>query len=342
MRKCSLDKINSVFEEIAKTMSVYLPADEKDGSAVYKKWENGIEWSNALNTVRSPKDFFFPQMENLMEFKTEGKNIEVIDTRQENEDFVIWGVRSCDVKSFEVLDRVFLSEPVDNFYASRREKGIIVSLACTRPSETCFCKTFDINPAEPMGDISLWKTEDELFLKSNTAKGEVLMEKIMSFTKECDETKVNEQKEKISAIMDQLPLKDLKTDAFGGGKTNEFFNNPAWDELSQSCLGCGTCTFVCPTCQCYDIKDFNTGNGVIRFRCWDSCMYSDFTKMAHGNNRLTQKERFRQRFMHKLVYYPENNEGLFSCVGCGRCLSKCPISMNIVKVMKKIGGKASE
>ena len=114
------------------------------------------------------------------------------------------------------------------------------------------------------------------------------------------------------------------------------------DEFSQTCLGCGTCTFVCPTCQCYDIKDFNTGNGVIRYRCWDSCMYSEFTRMAHGNNRLTQKERFRQRFMHKLVYFPENNDGLFSCVGCGRCLAKCPISMNIVKVMKKIGGTKGE
>ena len=120
------------------------------------------------------------------------------------------------------------------------------------------------------------------------------------------------------------------------------FIQAAWDALSATCLGCGTCTFVCPTCQCYDIKDFNTGSGVIRFRCWDSCMYSDFTKMAHGNNRLTQKERFRQRFMHKLVYFPENNDGVFSCVGCGRCLAKCPISMNIVKVMKKIGGKKGE
>jgi ferredoxin len=118
----------------------------------------------------------------------------------------------------------------------------------------------------------------------------------------------------------------------------ELFDAPEWAELSSTCLGCGTCTFVCPTCQCYDIKDFNTGHGVVRFRCWDSCMYSEFTKMAHGNNRNTQKERFRQRFMHKLVYFPENNDGIFGCVGCGRCISRCPISMNIVKVMKKLGG----
>ena len=338
MRKCSLNAINSVFAEIAKAATLYLPVDGKDGSAVYAKWEEGKEWSNALNTVRSPKDFFFPQTENLMAFKTAGKTIEIIDTRSETEDFVIFGVRACDVKSFEILDRVFLSEPVDTFYAARRAHGVIISVACTKPSETCFCSTFGINPAEPAGDISAWKTETEVFFRANTEKGAALLAKIEGLTEECTEETVDAQKEKISAIMKKLPLKDLTTDAFGGGKTMDYFNSPEWDELSQSCLGCGTCTFVCPTCQCYDIKDFNTGKGVIRYRCWDSCMYSEFTRMAHGNNRLTQKERFRQRFMHKLVYYPENNDGLFSCVGCGRCLAKCPISMNIVKVMKKIGG----
>ena len=342
MRKCSLDKINAVFAEIAKTSSLYLPVDGSDGSASYTKWEDGVKWSNALNTVRSPKDFFFPQTENLMEFKTSGKYIEILDTRSESEDFVIFGVRACDVKSFDVLDRVFLSEPVDSYYASRREHGVIVSVACTKPSETCFCKTFGIDPAEPAGDVTVWKTETELYFKANTDKGQALMTKLEALTEDAADEAVNEQKEKISAIMNKLPLKDLTTDAFGGGKTQKFFNAPQWDELSQACLGCGTCTFVCPTCQCYDIKDFNTGNGVIRYRCWDSCMYSEFTRMAHGNNRLTQKERFRQRFMHKLVYYPENNDGMFSCVGCGRCISKCPISMNIVKVMKKIGGEVNE
>ena len=339
MLKCSLNSINSVFAEIAKAATLYLPVDGKDGNAVYTKWEEGKEWSNALNTVRSPKDFFFPQTENLMAFRTAGKNIEIVDTRSETEDFVIFGVRACDVKSFEILDRVFLSAPVDTFYAARREHGIIVSVACTKPSETCFCSAFGIDAAEPAGDISVWKTETEVFFRSNTEKGAALLAKIEGLTEECPDEVVNAQKEKISAIMKKLPLQNLPLDQFGGGKTKDYFNAPEWDELSQSCLGCGTCTFVCPTCQCYDIKDFNTGKGVIRYRCWDSCMYSEFTKMAHGNNRLSQKERFRQRFMHKLVYYPENNDGLFSCVGCGRCLAKCPISMNIVKVMKTIGGE---
>ena len=342
MLKISLNNVQSLFAKIAENAKLYLPIDNADGSATYGEWTEGVEWSNALNTTKSPKDFFFPQTEDLMRFKTEGKNIEVVDIREAVEDFVVFGVRACDVKSFEILDRVFLTEPRDSFYAMKREKGIIVSLACTRPAETCFCGAFGINAAEPAGDVSCWKTEDALYLQANTEKGEKLVASLGDLLENATEEAVTAQKETISKIMDKLPLKDLSTDAFGGGKTQELFNNPAWDELSSTCLGCGTCTFVCPTCQCYDIKDFNTGNGVIRYRCWDSCMYSDFTKMAHGNNRLTQKERFRQRFMHKLVYYPENNDGLFSCVGCGRCLAKCPISMNIVKVMKKIGGNKGE
>ncbi len=342
MIKCSVEKLDLIFAEIAKNMSLYLPVDRNDGKAEYTKWEEGKKLSNALNTVKSPKDFFFPQTEDMMEFKVEGKNIEVIDTRKASEDFVVFGVRACDVKAFDILDRVFLVEPRDSYYATKREHGIIVSLACNKPSETCFCTAFGIDPANPAADVTVWKTETEVFWQANTEKGENLLKSISAFTEECTDEKVNEEKEKINSIMKKLPLADLDTSKFGGGKTEELFDIPEWDELSESCLGCGTCTFVCPTCQCYDIKDFNTGKGVIRYRCWDSCMYSEFTRMAHGNNRNSQKERFRQRFMHKLVYYPENNDGIFGCVGCGRCLSRCPISMNIVKVMKKIGGKASE
>ena len=110
----------------------------------------------------------------------------------------------------------------------------------------------------------------------------------------------------------------------------------AWigNKAVRGCIACGTCTFVCPTCQCYDIKDYTTKDGIQRYRCWDSCMYSDFTLMAGGQNRTTQLQRFRQRFMHKLVYYPDRYDGMFSCVGCGRCVDKCPQSLNIVKVIK--------
>lgn len=338
MHKISLDKLDLLFAEIAKNQNLYLPVDTEAG-AKFEKWEEGKKLSDALNTTRSAKDFFFPQTENLMDFKMEGKNVEVIDTRSETEDFVVFGVRACDVKSFEVLDNVFLAEPVDSYYKNRRNHATIVSMACTKPKETCFCKTFGIDAAEPEGDVVCYKTEDAIYFEAKSEKGEKLIDILKSALEETDGAAAEEQKKLIHERINKLPLAELSADAFGKDKTSEFFNAPEWQELSESCLGCGTCTFVCPTCQCYDIKDFNTGHGIKRFRCWDSCMYSDFTKMSAGQPRLTQLERFRQRFMHKLVYYPTNNDGLFSCVGCGRCMAKCPIQMNIVKVMKKLGGK---
>ena len=336
MLKISKSELYKVFDAVAAKQTLYIPADREEGSAEYKMYESGMKLTDELNTVRSAKDFFFPQTENLADFKVEGRNIEVKDIREECEDFVIFGVRACDARSFTILDNVFLSEPVDSYYKNRREHGTVVTMACTRPSETCFCRTFGIDPTDPEGDAACFDDGESIFFKANSEKGQVFIDSIANLLEDGDTTRLDDVRAETKAIFDKLPLSKVSAANFGGDKLNEYFSSDKWAELSQSCLGCGTCTFVCPTCQCYDIKDFNTGHGIRRFRCWDSCMYSDFTKMAHGNPRLTQVERFRQRFMHKLVYYPANNDGVFGCVGCGRCLSRCPVSMNIVKVMKAL------
>ncbi len=341
MRKIALNQLDALLAAIAAQQKLYVPINTAAG-AQFAPWSDGCKVSDALNTVRSPKDFFFPQTETLMKFRMEGKSIEIIDTRTESEPFVVFGVRACDAQAFDVLDRVFLADPVDTYYQNRRTHGVIVTMACTRPHETCFCGTFGIDPAAPAGDVACWKTADALYLDAKTDKGAALLDSVAALTEPADDAAVTAQQTEIRARMQRLPLANLRADAFGAGKTEAFFNDPAWAVLSESCLGCGTCTFVCPTCQCYDIKDFNTGHGVQRFRCWDSCMYSEFTKMSAGQPRLTQLERFRQRFMHKLVYFPTNNDGMFSCVGCGRCVAKCPIQMNIVKVMKTLGGNAHD
>ena len=266
----------------------------------------------------------------------DGKHIDIIDARPEKEPFVIFGVRACDARSFDILDKVFYdAEPKDTFYL-RRDQEHRRDSGLRRSEETCFCGAFGIDPAEPAGDVSAWQDGESFFFKANTEKGEALLAGLpLEDAADDAADKVKEDIRKITAV---LPLKDLDLSKFGAGKTKELFDDPAWATLSESCLGCGTCTFVCPTCQCFDIRDFDGGKQIRRYRCWDSCMYSDFTLMAHGTNRPTQVERFRQRFMHKLVYFPSNNEGMYSCVGCGRCLQKCPQNLNIVKVIKALGG----
>ncbi|MEE0999952.1 MAG: 4Fe-4S dicluster domain-containing protein, partial [Treponemataceae bacterium] len=140
----------------------------------------------------------------------------------------------------------------------------------------------------------------------------------------------------ISDKIEKLTFAHIDLSKFQGKDMLKIFNSKIWETVSEACVGCGTCTYVCPTCMCFDVRDFDTGNGIRQIRCWDSCMYNDFTQMAAENPRHTQKERSRQRFMHKLMYYPMAHEGLFSCVGCGRCLESCPVNMNAVKVIKAV------
>ena len=329
MKKLPVSQLQALFAAIAADRKLYIPAGEAK-TAAFTLWREGLELTAALNTNRSGKDLFFPQVENLVDFKVTGKQIEVIENRDPAEPFVVFGVRACDCRSFDILDKVFLCDPVDTYYQTRRECGVIMTLACSEPEETCFCTAFGIDPTDPAGDVSCWMSGEELYLRANTAKGEALLGSL-------DMLSDGGEPETDKGVFERLPLKNLPLDKFGGEHMMELFKRPEWAGLAESCLGCGTCTFVCPTCQCYDIKEFNTGDEIKRFRCWDSCMYSDFTLMSAGQPRPTQLERFRQRFMHKLVYYPSTHDGEFGCVGCGRCLQKCPISMNIVKVAKTLG-----
>ena len=320
MKKIAMASLNALFARIAADKKLYLPI-EKAGKVDFYEWNEGETVRlDALKTVKSAKDVFFPQVENLLKFRVEGKSIEINQAPLCEEDFVIFGVRGCDAKSFEILDRVFLVDPRDEFYASRRAHGIVVTLACGEPEESCFCTNFGVNPANPGGDVTAWIVGEEMFLQANTEKGE----KLIAELDEADKKAAEDEQARISEIVKKLPLNGLNLEGFDGEHLMEKFNDPKWEGLSRACLGCGTCTFVCPTCQCYDIRDFDNGKSVTRYRCWDSCMYSDFTLMAAENSRHTQLQRYRQRFMHKLVYFPANNEGVYSCVGCGRCVEKCP------------------
>ena len=335
MKKIAISQLNELFAAISAQKNLYIPTDDGADQAKFTPWQEGVTLTDKLNTVRSAKDLFFPQVENLVNFKVADSKIEIVENRDAAEPFAVFGVRACDCASFDILDRVFLSDPVDTFYQTRRENGVVITLACSRPAETCFCGVFGIDAANPAGDVTCWMDGENLYWRANTAKGEALTASLTLLT-DCDDAAVTAQQEEIRKTLAKLPLNSLDLSEFKEQKLMDVFNSPKWAELSESCLGCGTCTFVCPTCQCYDVQDFDNGREVRRFRCWDSCMYSDFTMMAHGTNRPTQKERFRQRFMHKLVYFPNNNDGIFGCVGCGRCLRKCPIHMNIVKVAKTL------
>lgn len=343
MKKLAKSNLAALWPLLAEDCDLFVPVED-DGKVDFALWQEGASVDlEHLKTNTSPKQIVFPQTETYLKFTRSGKKLHLEKADGAPAPYVLFGVRPCDAKSFALIDNVFLKDPVDRLYETKRNQGTIVSLSCLEPEETCFCQAFGVAPEEApaLVDVAAWDMGTYLLWQPETAKGQALTERLAGVLEEADSAdeqalalRQEETKQKLAA----LPLADLAPRDIRGG-LKEIFDDPVWDEYSARCLGCGACTFVCPTCHCYDIRDFDGGQGGERFRCWDSCMFSEFTLMAHGNPRKTQKEKFRQRFMHKLVYYPDNNGGEYACVGCGRCLEKCPVNLNIVKVIKRLGGE---
>ena len=341
MLSIAKDKIDSLFELIGSKQPLYLPVDNNSGKADFARWEKGTKLSESLKTTRSAKDFFFPKTEHMVSYELNGQEVKVVDPRKEVEDFVIFGVRACDAKGFTAIDNVYLNmDPVDSYYKNRREHGTVIVLACNDPAKTCFCSTFGIDAslaASPAGgDVSCWLADGKYYFQANTDKGKAFVENAKAALTDSADAAVEEVKKDIKAKVEAQPFAHLDLSKFQGKDMLKIFNSKVWDKVSEPCVGCGTCTYVCPTCMCFDVRDFDTGKGVRQIRCWDSCMHNDFTQMAAENPRHTQKERSRQRFMHKLMYYPMAHNDMFSCTGCGRCVENCPVNMNIVKVIKAV------
>ena len=185
MKQLALSKLNELFAAMAAQQQLYIPAD-KGGQAQFLLYVDGMELTKSLNTARSAKDLFFPQTEDIVGFQVQGTEITLEETRDPGAPFVVFGVRACDARSFDILDRVFLSDPVDTFYETRRANGTVVTLACTRPEETCFCGAFGIDPANPGGDVAAWMAGETLYLNANTEQGEPLLSSLPLLS-DCDD-----------------------------------------------------------------------------------------------------------------------------------------------------------
>lgn len=346
MKKVQKDKLEGLWERLAGEGVLYLPQEE-DGVVNFAPWEKGARVNlEALNTVVPPKRAMFPQTETYMRFETEGKklNIEKVDPVEEN--YFLFGVRPCDVAGIKVLDEVFLEEPVDDIYSRRRQAGTILSLGCSEPHVSCFCSAFDLEPAfSPDADVAMWDTGEALLWKPLSEKGEKLTASLDDLLEDAsaEEEKTAEELRESVAEKEAAATREHGWNVEGVYEAlQDKFDAELWDKQYRRCLGCGICTYICPTCHCFDIEDFGKWQEGERFRCWDSCMFEDFTLHASGENpRPTQKERVRQRFMHKLCYYPSNFDGLYACVGCGRCVRQCPVSIDITQVIKEVGGVKS-
>lgn len=281
------------------------------------------------NFKMSPKDFFLPQSEVICRF-CRGELVE--DAAPAPEKRVLLGLRPCDARALWLIDKVFLEEePEDFYYKQKRENTVIISAACTSPESTCFCTSVGGGPAAAEGsDILLFDLGENFLVEPVSERGEEFLNQFSKMTKNATKKQIAEKEkmaEEAASRMKKFPLDDVAE------RLAEAFDSDLWEAPSQKCLGCGICTYFCPTCHCFDVTDETLRENGRRVRTWDSCMYSLFTLHASGHNpRPTQKERVRQRFMHKFSYAVENNGEMF-CVGCGRCIKHCPVNLDLREVI---------
>lgn len=292
-------------------------------------------------TVQSPKKIIYPQREVFLEFSNSPQNgVEVEEVVPEEKKAVVFGVRPCDAKALILHDKVFGGDFKDIYYWKRRNPTNVVGMTCaTPPSLNCFCTSVDGNPSTTDGmDILLTDLGDRYYVEAFTKDGQALLgagKQIFQTPKPQD--KKDAYRVKIEAAKQvKRQIKKLETIP---PKLKGMFDSPLWDEESMSCLRCGICTYLCPTCHCFDIQDEITSRSPLqgkRVRTWDTCQFPDFTMHSSGHNpRPDKASRLRQRVLHKFQYFVEV-WGDYQCTGCGRCISKCPVGIDILEVLDKV------
>jgi len=328
-------ELTGIIDKLASGLLVYAPVQDED-NVLFKPVQKGdTVLTTFANTKNAPKNLFFPRSELLMKYTRTDKGMELAAGAPEVSQAVIFGVRPCDARSFILLDMLFDQDKwKDPYYFDKRAKTTVIALNCVHPPySSCFCTSVGGSPVSSEGaDILLTDLGENYLTEFVTEKGRALLKHFgdVNADKTSEKTKDEIAKTSAAEIKVQIPAREIKP------WLDANFEHPFWDTIHQKCIACGTCTYLCPTCHCFDITDEMKGGNGMRIRNWDSCMYWLFTKETSGHNpRSSQKERWRQRLMHKFRYYVDMF-GAISCVGCGRCVIYCPVNLDIRKLVEDI------
>jgi len=330
-------KLPILIGELADEYEVFAPVKKKSIVSFERISAGNEAYLGFRNTKKSPKEIFFPQTETLFTYKASKKDVELAESPTVKGKRVVLAVRPCDARSFVLLDKFLSSgEHEDVYYLEKRKNTAIVGLACNHPLSTCFCTSLGGSPFGKEGmDLLLQDINDKYLIETVTERGEKLIEKF-PWLKDAEKPDIEKAK-KLSEDAETAMRSKVSVDGVSE-KLDEMFDDPFWDQICQKCLNCGVCTFLCPTCCCFDILD-EEGK---RVRIWDSCQFSCFTLQGSGHNpRPSGKERMRQRIMHKFNYFVKNYGENF-CVGCGRCVQECPVNLDIREVVGAISTRKVE
>lgn len=330
----------SLIERLLKTCEVFAPV-EKESAVEFTRLEHADPIClDFLNVRVPPKKMFFPQSEAILHYEKREAGFRVESTQGLDKKRILLGMRPCDVQAMALLDHVFDGDVYrDPYYLDKREKSVIIAIGCNQPATTCFCSSMESGPFSRTGaDIFLTDIGETYVIDVLTPKGRQIMEGTLLADASPDDM---EKAKEIASRAEKNVISSVERVGLPE-KLDQIAASDFWSRLHEKCIGCAICTFLCPTCHCFDIVDEGRETKGERVRHWDTCFFPLYTQETSGHNpRPTGLQRMRQRIMDKFNYFVKSF-GKTACVGCGRCITYCPVNLDIREVIEEIRSQGPE
>lgn len=335
--------IPELLKEASKNWETYAPYKNFGGDTwfaplpkekeLFEKALENMSLENA-DTLISAKDIFFPQLETIFKFQDDK-----IDETVESSAKLLFGIRSCDLKGILFTDDFFKRNLEDKYYLNRIQDRFIVVIGCTKPPRpnACFCTSAKTGPfAENGFDLQLIDTGNSYFVEIGSEKGTKFISKYKIFFNDAPENTNTAIGQIKSKARDSIELKVDFQKALDLMAKNDFVPEENYKRIGERCVYCGACLYTCPTCTCFNVFDNTKNKNGERVRNWDACIFEGYTREVSGHNPRKEKWlRTSRRYEHKLKY-DYKVTGMSGCVGCGRCLSSCPVNIGISKFVQEI------
>jgi ferredoxin len=323
------EKTNGALRKLSKTLTLLAPVQKWENPLLELIDEQKVDRVVLDKRLASVRQLFLPAVEPLLRYSPDLSRLE---PQLFEKSMAVLGLRACDLRGLQLLDRVFLEEPVDEHYRRRRERIVLISLDCTEPWEVCFCTRLGYTPYPKDGfDLNLSPVEGGMIVELGSPKGLPVFEALAEFTREVTPEMLEQREENRKRAERKLQGSELR-----GLERVEGLGEDRWKEFSRKCVECGACLNICPTCYCFSLSEKRMAEELVRLRFWEPCILEGYQKVAAGvNPRPELHSRLANRVLHKFAYY-YRRYGTYACTGCGRCIEACLGNIDLRELLEAV------